>query len=155
MSSYQNRKSHYGDRMILRPSYLHNSISDTGKQHLYTELGPWYVYRPMCTSSWRSPSSGHCWTNRVLSDGVYKGYSDQAGIIQGAIMCMRSTLGRQILVAINGHLLYDMYAGRHQSGTQCHYDAATYPTVQVWLKLIILYWKGFFLLIKKHLYSQT
>ena len=32
--SYQNRKSHCGDKTILRPSYLHNGISYTGK-HLY------------------------------------------------------------------------------------------------------------------------
>ena len=43
MSSYQYRKSHYGDKMILRPSYLHNGISYTGKtrslcQHLCSAL---------------------------------------------------------------------------------------------------------------------
>ena len=31
MTSYQNRKSHCGDKTILRPSYLHNGISYTGK----------------------------------------------------------------------------------------------------------------------------
>ena len=31
MSSYQNRKSHCGDKTMLRPSYLHNGISYTGK----------------------------------------------------------------------------------------------------------------------------
>ena len=31
MSSYQYRKSHCGDKTILRPSYLHNGISHTGK----------------------------------------------------------------------------------------------------------------------------
>ena len=31
MSSYQYRKSHCGDKTILRPSYLHNRISCTGK----------------------------------------------------------------------------------------------------------------------------
>ena len=31
MSSYQHRKSHCGDKTILRPSYLHNGISYTGK----------------------------------------------------------------------------------------------------------------------------
>ena len=31
MSSYQYRKSHCGDNTILRPSYLHNEISYTGK----------------------------------------------------------------------------------------------------------------------------
>ena len=31
MPSYQYRKSHCGDKTILRPSYLHNGISYTGK----------------------------------------------------------------------------------------------------------------------------
>ena len=31
MTSYQYRKSHCGDKTILRPSYLHNEISYTGK----------------------------------------------------------------------------------------------------------------------------
>ena len=31
MPSYQYRKSHCGDKTILRPSYLHNGISHTGK----------------------------------------------------------------------------------------------------------------------------
>ena len=31
MSSYQYRKSHCGDKTILRPSYLHNGISYTSK----------------------------------------------------------------------------------------------------------------------------
>ena len=31
MTSYQYRKSHSGDETILRPSYLHNGISYTGK----------------------------------------------------------------------------------------------------------------------------
>ena len=31
MSSYQYRKCHCGDKTILRPSYLHNGISYTGK----------------------------------------------------------------------------------------------------------------------------
>ena len=36
MPSYQYRKSHCGDKTILRPSYLHNGISYTGKMtYLY------------------------------------------------------------------------------------------------------------------------
>ena len=37
MSSYQytSRKSHCGDKTILRPSYLHSGISYTGKTSLY------------------------------------------------------------------------------------------------------------------------
>ena len=45
--SYQYRKSHCGEKTILRPSYLHNGISYTGKitlrWHLYIESGPRYL----------------------------------------------------------------------------------------------------------------
>ena len=41
MTSYQYRKSHCGDKKILRPSYLHNGISYTGKTTFYIESGPW------------------------------------------------------------------------------------------------------------------
>ena len=40
MSSYQYRKSHYGDKTILRPSYLHNGISYTDKMTSFVESGP-------------------------------------------------------------------------------------------------------------------
>ena len=40
MSSYQYRKSHCGDKMAVRSSYLHNGISYTVRHHLYIESGP-------------------------------------------------------------------------------------------------------------------
>ena len=40
MPSYQYRKSHCGDKTILRPSYLHNGISYTDKTIFYIESGP-------------------------------------------------------------------------------------------------------------------
>ena len=40
MSSYQYRKSHCGDKTILRPSYLHNWISYTGKTTSLYKSGP-------------------------------------------------------------------------------------------------------------------
>ena len=39
MSSYQYRKSHCGDKTILRPSYLHNGISYTGKMIFLYRIG--------------------------------------------------------------------------------------------------------------------
>ena len=42
MTSYQYRKSHCGDKTILRPSYLHNGISYTGKTT--------YLYWIRCTA---------------------------------------------------------------------------------------------------------
>ena len=49
MTSYQYRKSHCGDKTILRPSYLHNGISYTGKT---TSL---YWIRTLYSKS------GRCW----------------------------------------------------------------------------------------------
>ena len=40
MASYQCRKSHCGDKTVVRPSYLHNGISYTGKMAFYIESGP-------------------------------------------------------------------------------------------------------------------
>ena len=40
VSSYQYRKSHCGDKTILRPSYLHNGISYTGKMTSLYWIGP-------------------------------------------------------------------------------------------------------------------
>ena len=40
MPSYQYRKSHCGDKKILRPSYLYNGNPHTWKDHLYTETSP-------------------------------------------------------------------------------------------------------------------
>ena len=44
MSSYQYRKSHCGDKTVVRSSYLHSGISYTGKMTSYIESGP----RPYC-----------------------------------------------------------------------------------------------------------
>ena len=41
MPSYQYRKSHRGNKTILRPSYLHNGISYTVSRYLYIESVPW------------------------------------------------------------------------------------------------------------------
>ena len=55
MTSYQYRKSHCGDKTILRPSYLHNGISYTGKM---TSL---YWIRAQHTSFGNgSPAPFHC-----------------------------------------------------------------------------------------------
>ena len=40
MPSYQYRKSHYGEKTILQPSYLHNGISYTGKTVSLYWIGP-------------------------------------------------------------------------------------------------------------------
>ena len=47
MLSYQYRKSHCGDKTIVRSSYLHNGISYTGKMpSLYIESGPGLIFYP-------------------------------------------------------------------------------------------------------------
>ena len=47
MSSYQYRKSHCGDKTILRPSYLHNGISYTGKMTSLYWIGALVIYNPI------------------------------------------------------------------------------------------------------------
>ena len=42
MPSYQYRKSHCGDKTILRPSYLHNGISYTDKMTSLYWIRPWW-----------------------------------------------------------------------------------------------------------------
>ena len=44
MSPYQYRKSHCGDKTVVRSSYLHNGISYTVRCHLYIESGPWWPF---------------------------------------------------------------------------------------------------------------
>ena len=60
MSSYRYRKSHCGDKTFLRPSYLHNGISYTGKtsslywiRALKTPYGkwPWAMWTSKCTTA--------------------------------------------------------------------------------------------------------
>ena len=41
MSSCQYRKSHYGDKAVVRSSNPHNEISILVRCHLYIESGPW------------------------------------------------------------------------------------------------------------------
>ena len=46
MSSYQYRKSYCGDKTILRPSYLHNGISYTGKTTSLYWIGALMLFLP-------------------------------------------------------------------------------------------------------------
>ena len=66
MSSYQYRKSHCGDKTVVRSSYLHNGISYTDKMSsLYwngaqiASLGRrgWHVFTRLNTSQWLSIGS--------------------------------------------------------------------------------------------------
>ena len=41
MSSYQYRKSHCGDKTVVRSSYLHNGISYTSKMVSFYWISPW------------------------------------------------------------------------------------------------------------------
>ena len=43
MSSYQYWESHYQDKTVSQPSYLHNGNPHTWKDRLYIEMGPWQL----------------------------------------------------------------------------------------------------------------
>ena len=59
MTSFQYRKSHCGDKMILRPSYLHNGITCTGKTTSLYWIGAQNIFKSSiisqhwyCVGSW-------------------------------------------------------------------------------------------------------
>ena len=81
MTSYQYRKSHYGDKTILRSSYLHNGISYTGKttslywiQALISALYPCHCPLPshaMPTNSHQSwPTTDGIWNRHQQPDAT-------------------------------------------------------------------------------------
>ena len=63
MSSYQCRKSHCGDKTILRPSYLHNGISYTSK------MTSFYWIRALAADAWAPCvpryQQPQCWPHRM------------------------------------------------------------------------------------------
>ena len=74
MSSYQYRKSHCGDKTVVRSSYLHNGISYTGKMSSLYQSGPWcrfntHRHKPITWSLeisplWnQNPKNPVCWFN--------------------------------------------------------------------------------------------
>ena len=85
MSSYQYRKSHCGDKTVLRSSYLHNGISYTGKMSSLYWIGAQvlaYNLVEQCTAPWsislckmvilgqflRFPWNSAIFHNRVVPD---------------------------------------------------------------------------------------
>ena len=54
MSSYQYRKSHCGDKTVVRSSYLHNGISYTGKMSSLYWIGVPITVQRRKASSWAS-----------------------------------------------------------------------------------------------------
>ena len=51
MLSYQYRKSHRGDKTVVRSSYLHNGISYAGKMLFLYWITPWWPCTPICGAS--------------------------------------------------------------------------------------------------------
>ena len=76
MSSYQYRKSRCGDKMILRPSYLHNGISYTGKTTSW--IGT--QYNAMDTYAVGS-YLGICGGLHFVTVWTWHGYSTSDGIV--------------------------------------------------------------------------
>ena len=69
----QYRKSHYGDKMILRPSYLHNGISHTGKMTSF-----YWITAQVLVSSKRGfnyphhINMGKCYKNQIYISALQK-----------------------------------------------------------------------------------
>ena len=73
LTSYHHRKPHCGDETILRPSYLHNGISYTGKMtSLYWIRAHADLHNGICYSTVRSYRVSLCWNSS-------QGYSWQFG----------------------------------------------------------------------------
>ena len=68
MPSYQYRKSHCGDKKILRPSYLHNGISYTGKTTSLYWIGVQNISISHVMVS--IISCGCWWPSKVRSQGI-------------------------------------------------------------------------------------
>ena len=68
MPSYQYRKSHCGDKTILRPSYLHNGISYTGKMTSLNWIGALGLYVPRAAMMFMMQNSpiSRRWTRMCL-----------------------------------------------------------------------------------------
>ena len=67
MKSYQYRKSHCGDKTILRPSYLHNGISYTGKMtSLYWIRGLALVLVPLLVGTFIMGLKKQNWLSLML-----------------------------------------------------------------------------------------
>ena len=81
MSSCQYRKHHCGDKTILRPSYLHNEISYTGKMtYIYwiraLEYYGWGIFKPsldlLVTMKWGMTSHQINWSIKNLTIYIYE-----------------------------------------------------------------------------------
>ena len=73
MISYQYRKSHCGDKTVVRSSYLHNGISYTGKRHVIIESGPSILN----TYHWLFTSTNHTEPCRWLCHGAHNSTRDK------------------------------------------------------------------------------
>ena len=61
-SSYQYRKSHCGDKTILRLSYLHNGISYTGKM-----VSLYWIWAQVPLVQTFNSLPVYCWVNSIIS----------------------------------------------------------------------------------------
>ena len=66
MLSYQYRKSHCGDKTVVRSSYLHNGISYTGKMSSLYWIGAQGIIQPKC---WYNRQTLQC--NLIKSTNIH------------------------------------------------------------------------------------
>ena len=91
-TSYQYSKSHCGDKTILRPSYLYNGISYTGKMTYLYWIGPWFrPHQPWeATIKMNFPTVGHLNTEVRYATNVIGFHSESGcGIAQGPMSINR------------------------------------------------------------------
>ena len=100
MSSYQYRKSHWGDKTVVRSSHLHNGISYTGKM---TSL---YWFTPLvCCSLYYEAERRLVLQNQSIHQSIKSSFVKGAG----AWVSLKSTSfwidGTSVLVGLGGVLL--------------------------------------------------
>ena len=122
MTSYQYRKSHCGDKTILRPSYLHNGISYTGKMtSLYWIRALVFVFN----TPYQSPSDMH-WLDMDIERLIWNCWNIElpAFMRYENLLWCTSQYGLFFLWVVNIFLVFflmhihNLYSCKHV--TMCH-----------------------------------
>ena len=104
MSSYRYRKSHCGDKTVVRSSYLHNGISYTSKMSSLYWIGAQYSYDyelPKCLWNGRLPfTRWSLWRGRDLERREVMGSLHTAHIISVAYRYRKSISIIELFVSI-------------------------------------------------------
>ena len=132
MASYQYRKSHCGDKTVVRSSYLHNGISYTGKMP-----SEFILNQPPDSNKVKSSGNTMKWSNcwNKKKKNIYQHYQNMA---QGA----RNPNGSYGLqVWCNGRLIIRQWKNNHRQRTR-HTNDVMFRFSGIFLNGIFFYVLG-------------